>query len=83
MLVKSVIFFAKMVALASRYYSTVGKCNTFEIWFCCTTIVKVGIILPLYFIRDINLLYLVFVINSFTTMWLSHVLRIRTQVALN
>ena len=72
-----------MFWLALRYYKTVNKCNTFEILFCVITVCKVGIILPLYFLRDINLLYFVFVINSFSTYLFSHVLRLRACVALN
>ena len=83
MIIKSLILVYKTFWLALRYFKTVGKCNTFEIWFCAITAVKVGIILPMYFTRDINLLYLTFVINSISTYILSHTLRLRACVALN
>lgn len=83
MVVKSVIFTYKLFWLALRYYHTTGKCNTFEVWFCAIAMVRVGIILPLYFMRDINLLWLVFVLNSFSSYFLSYVLGLRACVALN
>ena len=83
MVVKSVLFTYKLFWLALRYHNTTGKCNTFEVWFCAITMLRVGIILPLYFMKDINLLWLVFVLNSFSTYLLSHVLGLRACVALN
>ena len=48
-----------------------------EIWLLIITAIKVAILLPNYFIREINFLFLVFMINSATTFWLSHLLHIR------
>lgn len=41
------------------------------------TAVKVTLLLPDYFLQEINYLFIVFVINSVTTFWLSHVLHLR------
>ena len=83
MMFKSVAFTYKLTWLAQRYYRTVKKCNTFEIWYCAITLIKIVLICPLYFLRDINLLYFVFVINSLITQVFTHVLRLRACVALN
>ena len=53
-----------------------------EIWLLIITAVKVAILLPNYFIREINFLFLVFMINSATTFWLSHLLHIRGCIIL-
>ena len=60
-----------------RYYQTYKTFNQVEIWILLLTGVKVTILLPDYFLREINFLYWVFVLNSLTTFWLSHVLHIR------
>lgn len=44
---------------------------------------KVTLLLPNYFIREINFLFIVFILNSATTFWLSHVLHIRGCIIQN
>ena len=38
------------------------------------TAIKVSIMLPNYWIHEINYIYWVFVMNTVTTIWLSHVI---------
>ena len=63
-----------------RYYTTYKKCNQVEIWLLLLTAIKVTVLMPNYFIREINYLYAVFIINSATTFWLSHILHIRSCI---
>ena len=48
-----------------------------EIWLLLATAFKVTALLPDYFLKEINYLFIIFVLNSATTFWLSHVLHIR------
>ena len=63
-----------------RYYQTYKSFNQVEIWMLLLTMVKVTVLMPNYFLREINYLYMVFIINSATTFWLSHILHIRSCI---
>ena len=39
--------------------------------------VKLSALLPNYFVKEINWLYTIFIINSFCTFWMSHILHMR------
>ena len=45
--------------------------------------IKVTLLLPNYFLREINYLFCIFIANSATTFWLSHVLHIRGCIIQN
>ena len=60
-----------------RYYRTHKSINQVEIWLLLATGLKVTALLPDYFVKEINYLFMVFALNSATTFWLSHVLHIR------
>ena len=74
---KTICFVFGLYGYVCRYYRTHKTCNQVEIWLLSITAIKVAILLPDYFIREINFLWLVFLINSATTFWLSHVLHVR------
>lgn len=77
MTAKTIAFDISITGNIKRYYVTYKKFNQAEIWLLLLTVFKVTIVLPNYFYREINWLYYVFVINSFTTFYLSHILHMR------
>ena len=74
---KTLAFDVGIFNYIKRYYQTYKTFNQVEIWILLLTGLKVTILLPDYFLKEINFLYWVFVLNSLTTFWLSHVLHLR------
>ena len=60
-----------------RYLETYKVWCQAEIWILILTAIKVTVLCPDYFLYEINWLFYVFVVNSGTTFWLSHVLHMR------
>ena len=77
MVLKTIAVDYSIVHYCVRYYRTHNTINQVEIWLLISTAFKVTALLPDYFIREINYLFLIFVLNSATVFWLSHVLHIR------
>ena len=77
MVLKTIAFDVGIVQYVRRYYETNKTFNQVEIWILIVTGLKVTALLPDYFIMEINYLYFIFVANSATTAWLSHVLHLR------
>lgn len=80
MLVKTLLFDISLTKYIIRYYKTYKKLMQVEIFLFILTAFKVTILLPNYLIKNINWIYWVFIINSGTTYWLSHVLHQRNCV---
>ena len=80
MLVKTLLFDISLTKYIIRYYKTYNKFMQVEIFLFILTAFKVTILLPNYLIKNINWIYWVFIINSATTYWLSHVLHQRNCV---
>ena len=72
----------KLVWMIHRYYLTFGKFNIPEIWFIVMTLIKITILLPNYFLVEMNTLYAVFILNSICSYWLNYVLGQRACVCL-
>ena len=53
-----------------------------EVYFVAVTLIKVVILLPNYFIREMNLFYYVFSMNSICSYFLTYILTQRTCVLL-
>lgn len=68
--------------MAMKYKATFGTYNLPEVYFVVATLIKVAILLPNYFIVEINTIYCVYVLNSLCSYWLTYVLSQRTCVAL-
>ena len=77
MVLKTIAVDYSIVNYCIRYYQTHNTINQVEIWLLISTAFKVTALLPDYFVREINYLFLIFVLNSATVFWLSHVLHIR------
>ena len=77
MVLKTIATDYSIIQYCIRYYRTHNTINQVEIWLLIATAFKVTALLPDYFVREINYLFLIFVLNSATTFWLSHVLHIR------
>ena len=60
-----------------RYLQTYKRWCKAEIMILLLTAIKVTALCPNYFFYEINWLFYVFVVNSATTFWLSHVLHMR------
>ena len=77
---KTLGFDYALIRYIMRYYQTYKSCGEVEIWLMVLTAIKVTILMPDYFLQEINYLFVVFVINSATTFWLSHVLHMRACI---
>ena len=71
---KSISFGYKLIWMIHRYYLTYGKFNIPEIWFSVMTLIKIMILLPNYFLCEMNTLYCVLILNSLCSYWLGYVL---------
>ena len=80
MVLKTIAFDVGIYGYIKRTHETYKQCNMVEIWLLVITGLKVTILLPDYFLQEINYLYIVFIINSGTTFWLSHVLHLRACI---
>ena len=74
---KTVAFDFGIYNYVVRYLETYKVWCQAEIWILILTAIKVTVLCPDYFLYDINWLFYVFVVNSGTTFWLSHVLHMR------
>ena len=52
--------------------------NQVEIWLMMLTIIKFNVVLPDYIFKEINWFFWIFIVNSFVTYWLSHVIHMRS-----
>lgn len=50
-----------------KYYKTYGKMNQGEIWILLMTLVKLFILFPIYWLHEMNMLFVVFALNSVCT----------------
>ena len=57
--------------------------NVFEIWFMGMAAIKILILFPNIYYKEINWLYACFILNSFLAYWLSYTFHIRSCVALH
>ena len=79
---KSLAFIYKSIWTSKKYKATYMRLNIFEIWFMGLAGVKILVLLPNIYYRDINWLYACFVLNSFLSYWLSYTFHVRSCVAL-
>ena len=79
---KSLAFMYKSVWTSRRYRLTFGKWNIFEIWFMGMAAVKILILLPNIYYKEINWLFACLVLNAGLSYWLSFNFHIRSCVAL-
>ena len=71
---KCLMFGYKLILMMRRYHLTYKKWNVPENWFIGFTILKIAILLPNYWLREINMILLVFVLNSMCSYWLNYML---------
>ena len=81
--VKTVLFDKQFILYIKRYWDTYSTLNQVEIWIMLVTAVKVTVVVPDYFLNEINWLFWVFIVNSLVTFWLSHLLHMRACMARN
>ena len=79
---KSLAFIYKSIWTSRKYKATYMQLNIFEIWFMALAGVKILVLLPNIYYKEINWLYACFVLNSFLSYWLSCNFHIRSCVAL-
>ena len=65
-----------------KYYRTYGTMNLPEIWLILMTLVKITILLPNYFVHEINTMYCVFILNSYCSYFLTYIFAQRTCILL-
>ena len=68
--------------MIKRYKTTYGTFNMPEVYFVAVTLIKVAILLPNYFIHEMNTFYYVFCMNSLCSYFLTYILTQRTCVLL-
>ena len=68
--------------MIKRYKTTYGTFNMPEVYFVAVTLIKVAILLPNYFIHEMNTFYFVFCMNSLCSYFLTYILTQRTCVLL-
>ena len=66
-----------------KYYKTYEKCNVPEFWITLLTLIKLFILLPIYWLHSINQLFAVYALNSICMIWLNYLLSQRMAVALD
>ena len=79
---KCASFAYKLFWIMKRYKMTYGTYNIPEVFIIGFTLLKIIILLPNYFFREINTLAVVFILNSMTSYALSYVFAQRTCVVL-
>ena len=79
---KCITFIYKSIWTASRYHKTNKSCCQFEIWFLIIASIKIAVLLPNIYWKDINYIYACFLMDSILIFWLSHTLQIRSCVIL-
>ena len=80
--VKCLSFIYKSAWTACRYRKTHKKCCQFEIWYLCFATLKIAILLPAIYLKEINYLYFCFLLDSCLIFWLGHMLQIRCCIIL-
>lgn len=79
---KCASFGYKLIWMTKRYKMTHNTFNLPEVWLIGITMLKILILLPNYFIREINMLYLVFLLNSYCSYFLTYLFSQRTCILL-
>ena len=79
---KSFAFIYTSGKTSLKYRLTYQRLNIFEIWFMGMAAVKILILFPNIYYKEINWLYACFILNSFLAYWLSFTFHIRSCVAL-
>ena len=79
---KSIAFIYKSAWTSNKYKVTYQRLNVFEIWFMGMAAVKILVLLPNIYYREINWLFACLILNSFLSYWLSYTFHIRSCVAL-
>ena len=81
LIVKAILFDLQFYNYIKRYKETYQTWNQVEIWIMLLTAVKITILIPDYFVKNINWIFWIFATNSAVTFWLSHVLHMRAIMA--
>ena len=71
---KCLSFAYKLMWMLHRYHLTYGTFKMPEVWITGATLLKITLLLPNYFIIEINTLYVVFLLNSYCSYFLAYVL---------
>ena len=77
-IIKATLFDLQYFGYIKRYIQTYLSWNQVEIWLMMLTIIKFNVVLPDYYFKEINWFFWIFIINSFVTYWLSHVIHMRS-----
>ena len=70
---KCVSFAYKLIWMALKYKRTYGTLSLPEVWIILLTLLKVTILIPNYFIIEINTLFVVFLLNSYCSYFLTYI----------
>ena len=70
---KCLSFGYKMIWMAIKYKRTYGTLRLPEVWIILLTLLKVTILIPNYFIIEINTLFIVFLLNSYCSYFLTYI----------
>ena len=79
---KSIAFIYKSAWTSNKYKVTYQRRNVFEIWFMGMAAIKILVLLPNIYYKEINWLFACLILNSFLSYWLSYIFHIRSCVAL-
>ena len=77
MVLKTLAFDLSFFGYIKRYKETYGTCNQVEIWLLLLAAFKLTVLLPDYFMMEINYLFYIYAFNTLCTFWLSHILHLR------
>ena len=66
-------FAYKLIWMALKYKRTYGTLRLPEVWIILLTLLKVTILIPNYFIIEINTLFIVFLLNSYCSYFLTYI----------
>ena len=79
---KSIAFIYTSGKTSLQYRLTHQRLNVFEIWFMGMAAIKILILFPNIYFKEMNWLFLCLILNSFLAYWLSFTFHIRSCVAL-
>ena len=79
---KCICLSVKLITMIKRYHMTHKTYNLPEVYFVAVTLLKVTILLPNYFLHEMNTIYFVFLLNSLCSYFLTYILSQRTCVTL-
>ena len=79
---KSCAFMYQSGLTSWKYHITFKRWNIFEIWFMGLATIKILVLLPNIYYREINWLFACLILNSGLSYWLSFLFHIRSCVAL-